>query len=71
MAQLQPIDNQTDSECSYDMTEILRDPDLLAEYIALTDPEDKDDFLEMIHIFRETEEQKYVSLEQVKSELGV
>lgn len=71
MVQTQPIDSQTDSESSCDTTEILRDPDLLAEYRALTDPEDKDDFLEMIHIFRKTEEENYLPLEQVKSELGV
>lgn len=51
-------------------SEILDDPVLQAEYDAITDAEDREDYLEMVQVFQQTEDGGYTSLELVKSECG-
>ena len=41
-----------------------------AEYDAITDAEDREDYLEMVQVFQQTDDGGYTTLEAVKSELG-
>jgi hypothetical protein len=51
-------------------TNILDDPVIQAEYDAITDAEDREDYLEMVQVFQQTEDGGYTTLDAVKSELG-
>ena len=51
-------------------TNILDDPVLQAEYDAITDAEDREDYLEMVQVFQQTDDGGYTTLDAVKSELG-
>ena len=51
-------------------TNILDDPVMQAEYDTITDAEDREDYLEMVQVFQQTDEGGYTTLEAVKSELG-
>ena len=51
-------------------TNILDDPVMQAEYDTITDAEDREDYLEMVQVFQQTDDSGYTTLEAVKSELG-
>lgn len=51
-------------------TNILDDPVMQAEYDAITDAEDREDYLEMVQVFQQTDDGGYTTLDAVKSELG-
>jgi hypothetical protein len=48
----------------------LDDPDLLEEWTALDDPEDRADYLEAVQTLAELDEEELCSWEDVKAELG-
>ena len=51
-------------------TNILDDPVMQAEYDAITDAEDREDYLEMVQVFQQTDDGGYTTLDAVKAELG-
>jgi len=51
-------------------TNILDDPVMQAEYDVITDAEDREDYLEVVQVFQQTDDVGYTTLEAVKSELG-
>ena len=51
-------------------TNTLDDPVIQAEYDAITDAEDREDYLEMVQVFQQTDDGGYTTLEAVKFELG-
>jgi|GEM_PF-1075712 len=48
----------------------LDDPDLIEEWEALDDPQDRADYLEALESIEETQEEDLASWEEVKAELG-
>jgi hypothetical protein len=60
-----------ESSADAEVKRLLADPEVLAEYNALDDPEDREDLLEALRVIDQTREEEYIPWEEVKNEIGL